>query len=85
LGTWASMAQIWPKDDQSNAHQGAIMTMESRGNVVFCEEKLCVLLGVDDLIVVDTEEALLVCPVNRAQDIGRILDLMKQRGMEQYL
>jgi mannose-1-phosphate guanylyltransferase len=85
LGSWASMAQIWPKDDQSNAHQGAIMTMESRGNVVFCEEKLCVLLGVDDLIVVDTEEALLVCPVNRAQDIGRILDLMKQRGMEQYL
>ena len=85
LGSWASMAQIWPKDDQGNAHQGEIMTMESRGNVVFCEEKLCVLLGVDDLIVVDTEEALLVCPVNRAQDIGRILDLMKQRGMEQYL
>ena len=85
LGSWASMAQIWPKDDQGNAHQGEIMTMESRGNVVFCEEKLCVLLGVDDLIVVDTEEALLVCPVNRAQDIGKILDLMKQRGMEQYL
>ena len=85
LGSWASMAEIWPKDDQGNAHQGEIMTMESRGNVVFCEEKLCVLLGVDDLIVVDTEEALLVCPVNRAQDIGRILDLMKQRGMEQYL
>jgi mannose-1-phosphate guanylyltransferase len=85
LGSWASMAQIWPKDDQSNAHQGEIMTMESRGNVVFCQEKLCVLLGVDELIVVDTEEALLVCPMNRAQDIGKILDLMRQRGMEQYL
>ena len=85
LGSWASMAHIWPKDDQGNAHQGEIMTMESHGNVVFCEQKLCVLLGVDDLIVVDTAEALLVCPVNRAQDIGKILDLMKQRGMEQYL
>jgi mannose-1-phosphate guanylyltransferase len=85
LGSWASMAQTWPKDDQDNAHQGDIMIMESSGNVVFCQEKLCVLLGVDDLIVVDTEEALLVCPVSRAQDIGKILDLMKQRGMEQYL
>lgn len=85
LGTWASMAEIWPKDDQGNAHQGEIMVMESRGNVVFCQEKLCVLLGVNDLVVVDTEEALLVCPVNRAQDIGKILDLMKQRGMERYL
>jgi mannose-1-phosphate guanylyltransferase len=56
--------------------------MEKAGNG---QEKLCVLLGVDDLIVVDTEDALLVCPVNRAQDIGKVLDLMKQRGMEQYL
>jgi mannose-1-phosphate guanylyltransferase len=85
LGSWASMAQIWPKDDQSNAHQGEIMAMESRGNVVFSKQKLCVLLGVDDLVVVDTEDALLVCPVNRAQNIGKILDLMKQRGMEEYL
>jgi len=59
--------------------------MESRGNVVFCQEKLCVLFGVKDLVVVDTKEALLVCPVDRAQDIGKILDLMKQRGMERYL
>ena len=85
LGTWASMAQIWPKDDQHNVHQGEIMAMESQGNVVFCRQKLCVLLGVDDLIVVDTEDALLVCPVNRAQDIGKILDVIRQRGMEQYL
>jgi mannose-1-phosphate guanylyltransferase len=85
LGTWASMAEIWPKDDQGNAHQGEIMVMESRGNVVFCQEKLCVLLGVNDLVVVDTEEVLLICPVNRAQDIGKILDLMKRRGMENYL
>ena len=85
LGNWTSMAEIWPQDNQSNAHQGEIMAMESRGNVVFSQDKLCVLFGVDNLIVVDTEEALLVCPVNRAQDIGKILDLMKQRGMEQYL
>jgi mannose-1-phosphate guanylyltransferase len=85
LGSWASMAQIWPKDDQSNAHQGEIMAMESRGNIVFSQQKLCVLLGVDDLVVVDTDDALLVCPVNRAQNIGKILDLMKQRGMEEYL
>jgi mannose-1-phosphate guanylyltransferase len=85
LGSWASMTQVWPKDDQSNAQQGEIVAMESRGNVVFCQGKLCVLLGVDDLIVVDTEDALLVCHMNRAQDIGKVLDLMKQRGMEHYL
>jgi mannose-1-phosphate guanylyltransferase len=85
LGSWASMAQIWPKDEQSNAHQGEVMAMESHGNVVFSQQKLCVLFGVDDLIVVDTEEALLVCPVNRAQDIGKILDVMKLHGMEEYL
>ncbi|MFW9998190.1 MAG: mannose-1-phosphate guanylyltransferase [Candidatus Odinarchaeota archaeon] len=85
LGTWASMAQIWPKDDQDNACLGEIAAFESRRNVVYSGGRLCVLLGVDDLIVVDTEDALLVCPVNRAQDVSKTLDLMRQRGMEEYL
>ncbi len=85
LGSWASMTEIWPKDHEHNVYQGEIMALDSRRNVVFGRQKLCVLLGVDDLIVVDTEDALLVCPVSRAQDIGKILDVMRQRGMEQYL
>ncbi|MGD8381736.1 MAG: mannose-1-phosphate guanylyltransferase [Syntrophobacterales bacterium] len=85
LGTWASMSEIWPRDDQDNVYQGEIMALDSRQNVVFSRQKLCVLLGVDDLIVVDTEDALLVCPVHRAQDVSKILDAIKQRGMEQYL
>ncbi len=79
------MAQIWPKDDQQNFYQGDIMAQESHGNVVFSRQKLCVLFGVDGLIVVDTDDALLVCPVGRAQDIGKILKVMRQRGMEEYL
>jgi mannose-1-phosphate guanylyltransferase len=85
LGSWASMAEIWPKDDQQNAYQGEYMALESHRNVVYSRQRLCVLLGIEDLIVVDTEDVLLVCPVNKAQHLGQILDLMKQRGMEQYL
>ncbi len=85
LGTWASMTQIWPKDDQHNVFQGEIMALDSRRNVVYSRQRLCVLLGIEDLIVVDTDDALLVCPVTRAQDVGKILDLMRQRGMEQYV
>jgi mannose-1-phosphate guanylyltransferase len=85
LGTWASMAQIWPKDDQNNVHHGEMMALDSRHNVVFSQQKLCILLGVDNLIVVDTEDALLVCPVHKAQDIGKILEVIRERGMEQYL
>jgi mannose-1-phosphate guanylyltransferase len=85
LGTWASMAQIWPRDDQGNVFQGEVLALGSQRNIVFSRQRLCVLLGVDDLIVVDTEDAMLVCPVSRAQDVGKILDLMRQRGMEQYL
>lgn len=85
LGTWASMTQIWPKDDQHNAYQGEILALGSQRNVVYSSRRLCVLLGIDDLIVVDTEDALLVCPVSRAQDVGEVLDLLRQRGMEEYL
>jgi mannose-1-phosphate guanylyltransferase len=79
------MVQVWPKDDQNNVHHGEMMALDSRHNVVFSKQKLCVLLGVENLIVVDTEDALLVCPVHKAQDIGKILEVIRQRGMEQYL
>jgi mannose-1-phosphate guanylyltransferase len=85
LGTWASMFQVWPKDDQDNAYQGEIVALDSRQNVVFSRLKLCVLLGVNDLVVVDTEDALLVCSVHKAQDVGKILEVIRQRGLKQYL
>jgi mannose-1-phosphate guanylyltransferase len=85
LGTWATMATIWPRDDQQNAFQGGILALDSHRNVVHSEQRFCLLLGVDDLIVVDTEDALLICPISRAQDVGKALDVMAQRGMQQYL
>ncbi len=85
LGSWASMAEIWPRDDQHNAHQGDILALDSQDNVVFSPHRFCVLLGVEELIVVDTADALLVCPVSRAQDVGKALDLIRQRGREEYL
>ena len=85
LGNWASMAQIWPRDDQHNVSQGDVLTFDSQRNVIYSPRRLCVLLGIEDLIVVDTDDALLVCPVSRAQDVGKVLDLMKQRGMDEYL
>jgi mannose-1-phosphate guanylyltransferase len=85
LGSWASMRQLWPRDAQHNVYQGDILALNSQHNVVYSPQRLCVLIGIEDLIVVDTEDALLVCPVSRAQDIGKVLDLMRQRGMEEYL
>ncbi len=85
LGSWASMTQIWPRDDQHNVYQGDVLTFDSQRNVVYSPRRLCVLLGIEDLIVVDTDDALLVCPVSRAQDVGKVLDLMKKRGMDEYL
>jgi len=85
LGSWASMTHVWSRDDQQNVCQGEVVALGARRNVVYSPQRLCVLLGVEDLIVVDTEDVLLVCPVSRAQDVGRVLDLMRQRGMEEYL
>ncbi|MBW1982438.1 MAG: NTP transferase domain-containing protein [Deltaproteobacteria bacterium] len=85
VGSWAAVAQLWPRDENHNAFQGTLVAVEAKQNVVYSKQRLCVLLGVDDLIVVDSGDALLVCPKNRAQDVGKVLELLRQKGLEQYL
>lgn len=85
LGSWAALAQVWPRDHQENACRGRVLALDAHRNVVYSDKRLCVLMDVEDLIVVDTSDALLVCPKSRAQDVGKALEVMAQRSLDRYL
>ncbi len=83
LGTWASLYESYPKDYFGNAVSGKnVMIVDSKNNMVMMpNHKLAVLHGLDDFIVVDTEEALLICPKNKEQEIKQIVaDIRRQKG-----
>jgi mannose-1-phosphate guanylyltransferase len=81
LGSWAAAHDHSAKDAAGNAFGADVVAVGSRGCLVRApRERLVALVGVEDLVVVDTGDALLVCRKDRAQDVKPVLDELKRRG-----
>lgn len=73
VGSWASMAGLWGTDSNGNAKRGRTVLIDCRGTVVFGADRLVAVVGAEDLIVVDSPDALLVCPKSKSQDVRRVV------------
>ena len=85
VGSWAAVADLWRDGDGSNAARGTTVLVDSTGCVVDAGSRLVALVGVQDLVVVDTPDALLVCPKGRAQDVRLVIDELRRRRLRRYL
>ena len=79
VGTWAAMDGLWPLDEAGNASRGEVLQIECNDTIASADGRMIAMLGVKDLIVVDTPDAILVCPKSRAQDVRAIVDTLKKR------
>jgi len=90
LGSWAALAEVLPKDAGGNAGRGAvgaIVAVDAGGNVLVSDggEGVVAVLGVHDLVVVRTADAVLVCPKERAQEVKRLVAELALAGREDLL
>jgi mannose-1-phosphate guanylyltransferase len=85
IGDWAALYDMMEHDGEGNAFDGEHVTIDVRGSLILSRKKLVAAIGVEDLIVVDTDDVLLVMPRDRAQDVKKVLDELKQAGKTGYL
>jgi len=85
VGSWNAVYELHKRDAQRNAVRGKALFEASAGNYVDAEKKLVALLGVKDLIVVDTPDALLIADRSRAQQVGDLVKLLEKLGREDLL
>lgn len=89
LGTWRSLYQVMPKDFAENAvgNQTRAIVYESYNNMIFSTqaEKVIVLKGVNDMIVVDTPDAMLLCRLEDEQYIRTIVKELQERYEDKYI
>jgi mannose-1-phosphate guanylyltransferase len=85
LGSWNALYEILPRDAEGNAGAADAIYQDSRGNYVHADDKLVALIGVSDLIVVDTPDALLIVDRKQAQRVAEIVKLLEQRNREDLL
>lgn len=85
VGSWNAVYELHPRDRAGNALRTHTMIENSTGNFVDAEKKLVALLGVKDLIVVDTPDALLIADRGRAQQVGDLVKLLETAGHHHLL
>lgn len=85
LGAWDAVWNVLPKDDNGNAHLGDVLTTDSKNTLVHATSRLVSLVGVENLIVVETPDAVLVADKTRSQDVKHIVTQLQKTKREEHM
>lgn len=83
LGAWDALWDVLPQDAQSNVHLGQTLAIDTQNSLLFSETCLVATVGVDNIVVVQTADAILVADKSRTQDVKKIVATLKseKRGL----
>jgi len=85
IGNWAEMGDRVRADPRGNSVEGEAVLVDTTGSFVFGGKRLVAAIGLEDMIIVDTEDAVLVCPRSRAQDVRKVVEALKRARKSRYL
>jgi mannose-1-phosphate guanylyltransferase/mannose-6-phosphate isomerase len=85
LGAWDAVWNVLPKDEAGNAHFGDVITTDSKNTLAYASSRLVSLVGVDNLIVVETPDAVLVADKSRSQDVKNIVTQLQTAKREEHV
>lgn len=85
VGSWSALWEVNDKDANGNALRGDVLTEQTRNSYVYSQNKLVATIGVEDLVIVDTKDAVLVSHKDKVQEVKRIVSILKDAGRSEYL
>ena len=85
IGSWQAVYDLMPKDENGNCFTGNIINHNSKNNYILSEnkKKTIALAGVENLIIVDTKEALLICKKEKPQDVKKIVEILTLKKQDE--
>jgi mannose-1-phosphate guanylyltransferase len=84
VGSWSALWEIKTKDDNGNVFQGDVISENTRNSMIVASERLVTTLGVEDLIIIDTKDALMVAHKDHVQDVKKIVATIKAEGRNEH-
>lgn len=85
VGSWEEVYQLSEKDENGNALVGNIFTEMTVDSYIYSPDKFTSVIGIDNLIIINTADALLVCRRDKSQDVKKIVDHLKINKLTEYL
>ena len=83
VGSWSALWDVTQKDENGNAIHGDVLTVDTKNSFIHTEGRLVATIGVDDLVVIETDDAVMVAPKDRVQDVRAIVDQLKKIGRKE--
>jgi mannose-1-phosphate guanylyltransferase len=85
VGSWASLFELLPADQDGNISIGPCLEIDTYNTLVLGGKRLVTTIGVQDMVIVDTDDALLVCPKKREQEVREIVERLKMEKAYKWL
>lgn len=85
VGSWDNLGVLYDEDESGNVIAGDAITIDTKDSIIYGRKRLITTVGVENLIVVETEDAILVCDKSRAQDVKLIVDELKNKDRRELL
>jgi mannose-1-phosphate guanylyltransferase len=85
IGSWAAVYELLAKKNGENVFAGPGHAIDADGNFLWVPAKFVAAIGVSDLVVVETPDALLICPRERAQDVAKIVKMLEEKKRSDLL
>ncbi len=84
MGSWSSLEDIYKTDKNGNIIQGRVVDIGSTGSYIIGSDRVVATIGLKDLIIVDTPDATLVCPKDKAQQVRDLVKILKKENYSEY-
>lgn len=84
IGSWSAVHRMMHRDENGNAANGKWLGLGAKNCLIHAPDRLVVLLGIEDAVVVDTPDALLVGDLKRAQEVRELVEELKKKGLGSY-
>ncbi len=85
IGSWAAVYAVQARKAGENISTGRFVALDAQGNFFWAPNKFVAAIGIRDLVVVETSDALLICPRNRAQDVAKIVKWLEQKKLDKLI
>lgn len=80
VGSWSALWDVTDKDNFGNAIIGDVLTVDTKNSYIYAENKLVTVIGVENIIVVETKDAVMIASKDRVQDVKKIVDQLNQKS-----
>jgi len=77
LGSWEALEKVMKKDKNNNILRGKCVSLDAKDNIIWSDNRLVAVLGINDVIIVNSKDAVLVCAKKSAQDVKKIVQMLK--------